>query len=100
HTRFSRDWSSDVCSSDLLPDADTAAWPVVNLVSRSFYLVPWTDGRIAVGPTREPGTGFAERTTLRGIHDILAGALAVAPGLEEGIGRAAWRGGRRSRAGG
>src|SRR5690606_39472799 len=24
HTRFSRDWSSDVCSSDLLPDAGGA----------------------------------------------------------------------------
>src|SRR5690606_19354070 len=22
HTRFSRDWSSDVCSSDLMPDVD------------------------------------------------------------------------------
>src|SRR5690606_40646443 len=26
HTRFSRDWSSDVCSSDLLIDSDTLTW--------------------------------------------------------------------------
>src|SRR5690606_40324402 len=35
HTRFSRDWSSDVCSSDL-PDADAAAHD-------------WA-GRMGVGP--------------------------------------------------
>src|SRR5690606_40838484 len=27
HTRFSRDWSSDVCSSDLLPELDEGLQP-------------------------------------------------------------------------
>src|SRR6266511_4192507 len=31
HTRFSRDWSSDVCSSDLKPSLDTTWWGIMVL---------------------------------------------------------------------
>src|SRR5690606_39932209 len=30
HTRFSRDWSSDVCSSDLLTTAHAGGWATVH----------------------------------------------------------------------
>src|SRR5690606_40659484 len=62
HTRFSRDWSSDVCSSDLLalsdvgklvvldnsspitlsiPDESTVSWPA----GAQIDIVQWGDGR-------------------------------------------------------
>src|SRR6266498_3385464 len=33
HTRCGRDWSSDVCSSDLLDDVDAAALPLAGLTA-------------------------------------------------------------------
>src|SRR5690606_40816495 len=47
HTRFSRDWSSDVCSSDLLlpknPQVSSRAWRAPSLRRKSL---PWP-----LGPT-------------------------------------------------
>src|SRR5690606_40139121 len=37
HTRFSRDWSSDVCSSDLLAFAQYAA--IKNYIALNFFLI-------------------------------------------------------------
>src|SRR5690606_40479143 len=54
HTRFSRDWSSDVCSSDL--GADAAARPVGQGIARLRTAapgIPQTDGhrlRLRRGP--------------------------------------------------
>src|SRR5690606_40299087 len=47
HTRFSRDWSSDVCSSDLASAGDPAAWggPVTDSVD-----LPGEDSVALVSP--------------------------------------------------
>lgn len=63
-----------------LPDADTRAWPVI-LPPGSHYLVPFDDGRIVAGATRETGSGFDYRVTAAGQREVLAEALRIAPGL-------------------
>jgi D-amino-acid dehydrogenase len=62
--------------------ADTGAWPSVHPLS-SHYLVGFDDSRIAVGATRETGSGFDPRVTAEGQRRVLADALRVAPGLSE-----------------
>src|SRR5215475_7220426 len=54
HTRFSRDWSSDVCSSDL------ATWACSDSASHSGFAPPATAG---TGPTpaSEPPAPAADR---------------------------------------
>jgi len=44
------------------------------------YLVPRNDGRLLIGATVE-STGFDERVTAQGIHELLHAALAAAPSL-------------------
>jgi D-amino-acid dehydrogenase len=44
-------------------------------------MVPWP-GRLVVGATRE-SVGFAPRTTLAGLMEVLAEAVRVAPGLRD-----------------
>lgn len=65
-----------------LPGVDTSAWPIV-LAFRGHYMVPWDDGRVAVGATRETGSGFSPHATAAGVIQVLAEALRVAPGLAE-----------------
>jgi D-amino-acid dehydrogenase len=65
-----------------LPGIDTRAWPIV-LAFRGHYMVPWDDSRVAVGATRETGSGFRPHTTAAGVSQVLAEALRVAPGLAE-----------------
>jgi D-amino-acid dehydrogenase len=62
-----------------LPDTDTSAWPLVRAF-RGHYMVPWP-GRMVVGATRE-SVGFAPRTTIAGIMEVLSETVRVAPGLE------------------
>lgn len=66
-----------------LPGTDTAAWPVV-LPPSSHYLLAFDDQRVVVGATRETGSGFDYRVTAAGQAEVLAEALAVAPGLGGG----------------
>jgi D-amino-acid dehydrogenase len=63
-----------------LPDTATGGWPIVNGF-RGHYIVPWPDGRVVVGATRETGTGFAAHTTAAGVYEVLGEALRLAPGL-------------------
>ena len=63
-----------------LPGIDTSAWPIV-LAFRGHYMVPWDDSRVAVGATRETGSGFSPHATAAGVIEVLAEALRVAPGL-------------------
>jgi D-amino-acid dehydrogenase len=63
-----------------LPGVDTSTWSIV-LAFRGHYMVPWDDGRVAVGATRETGSGFAPHPTAAGVLEVLAEALRVAPGL-------------------
>ncbi len=65
-----------------LPGIDTSAWPIV-LAFRGHYIVPWDDSRVAVGATRETGSGFSPHATAAGVIEVLAEALRVAPGLAE-----------------
>jgi D-amino-acid dehydrogenase len=61
-------------------DAETKDWPSVLPVA-SHYLVAFDGGRIAVGATRETGSGFDPRVTAAGQRQVLDDALRVAPGL-------------------
>lgn len=44
------------------------------------YLVPREDGRLLIGATVEP-TGFDERVTAAGVHELLHATLSAAPAL-------------------
>ncbi|WP_066414375.1 NAD(P)/FAD-dependent oxidoreductase [Halorubrum aethiopicum] len=65
-----------------LPDADTGSWPVLKGF-RHHYIVPWPDGRLVAGATRETGSGFDPRVTAGGLQEVLEEALRVAPGLDD-----------------
>jgi D-amino-acid dehydrogenase len=64
------------------PRVDTTAWPII-LAFRDHYMVPWPDGRVAAGATRETGSGFDPRLTAAGVREVLQEALRVAPGLAD-----------------
>lgn len=55
------------------------------------YLVPRDDGRLLVGATVEP-TGFDERVTAQGVHELLHAALWAAPTLAEFSMTESWAG--------
>ncbi len=61
---------------------DTTGWPIVSAF-RGHYMVPWPDERVAVGATRETGSGFDPRVTAAGMREVLHEALRVAPGLAD-----------------
>jgi D-amino-acid dehydrogenase len=60
---------------------DTARWPVLQPVL-SHYVVPWPDGRVALGATMEE-VGFDSRPTVGGIRQLLSEGLCLAPGLAD-----------------
>ena len=62
---------------------DISKWTIVNGF-RGHYIVPWPDGRVVVGASRETGSGFDPRLTAKGVRDVLAEALRTAPGLADG----------------
>lgn len=62
--------------------ADTSSWPSV-VPAGEHYLVALDAGRVAVGATRETGSGFDARITAAGVRSVLDNALAVAPGLAD-----------------
>lgn len=64
-----------------LDPADTSRWPVVLPGASGHYLLAFDDSRVVAGATRETGSGFDYRVTPAGLAEILAEALAVAPGL-------------------
>lgn len=61
--------------------ADTGSWPVVLPAGHGHYLVAFGGDRIVAGATRETGSGFSYRVTAGGLAQVLAEALAMAPGL-------------------
>ena len=65
-----------------LPGVDTTHWPSVHPLSH-HYLVAFDGSRIAVGATRETGSGFDARVTAAGQLQVLRDALSVAPGLAD-----------------
>jgi D-amino-acid dehydrogenase len=60
----------------------TASWPIVSPLL-SQYIVPWADGRVAVGATLEPDAGFDARPTAAGMRQLFSEMLRLAPGLAE-----------------
>jgi D-amino-acid dehydrogenase len=62
--------------------ADTSDWPTVTVFGGE-YLVPWPDGAVVAGATREPDAGLDPRVTAGGVHEVLDETLAVAPGLAD-----------------
>jgi D-amino-acid dehydrogenase len=60
--------------------ADIEAWPIVGGYG-DYYIVPWADGRVVVGATREEGAGFDPRATAGGVREVLQAGLRLAPGL-------------------
>jgi D-amino-acid dehydrogenase len=65
-----------------LEQAATEAWPIVQPVL-SYYVVPWPDGRLAVGGTMESEAGFDARPTAGGIRGLLTEVAQLAPGLDD-----------------
>ena len=65
-----------------LAGVDTAAWPAVMPLA-DHYLLPFANGRIVAGATREADAGFDPRVTAAGQLRVLADALAIAPGLAD-----------------
>ena len=65
-----------------LPGQDTGAWSIVMGFS-DHYQVPWPGGRVAVGATRETGSGFAAYATVSGVREVLHQAMRLAPGLRD-----------------
>src|SRR5690606_40832896 len=75
HTRFSRDWSSDVCSSDL---ADGVNYPIENVVGilpgvnpEGIMLVSHYDSRGHVGRTGEQGRSYGAMDDGYGVSTML-----------------------------
>jgi len=58
-------------------------WTIVNGF-RGHYIVPWPDGRVVVGASRETGSGYDPRLTAGGVREVLTEALRAAPGLVDG----------------
>ena len=65
-----------------IPGQDTSDWSIIGGFS-GHYQVPWPGGRVAVGATRETGSGFAPHATVEGIQQVLHEALRLAPGLRD-----------------
>lgn len=63
-------------------EAQTGVWPVLSPLGDEYH-VAWPGGRVAVGATRETGSGFDPRATVSGVRKMLDAALAVAPGLSD-----------------
>src|SRR5690606_40175930 len=79
HTRFSRDWSSDVCSSDLRIDlTNLAAGPLLAAAADFDRLVGTVNGRIAVA-----ASGNSQRDIVQTLNGD--GALLFSDGAIRGI---------------
>ena len=65
----------------LQTDADTSTWPVRQPIL-SHYVVPWSDGRVALGATHED-VGFDARATASGLRQLCSEGLRVSPGLAD-----------------
>ncbi len=63
-----------------VPGTTTTAWPVI-LGFGSQYLLAFPERRVVAGATREHDSGYDYRMTAGGVHEVLAEALRVAPGL-------------------
>src|SRR5690606_40808700 len=58
YTRFSRDWSSDVCSSDLSPAISHFPYHLVTSATQKDFYRDWTPASAGVTPTLSLETGI------------------------------------------
>lgn len=65
-----------------LPDHDVSSWPVLSTF-QSQYLVPWEDGRVAVGTTHDNEAEYNARTTVEGVTHLLETAQELVPDLAD-----------------
>lgn len=72
----------DTGRTDAAPGDASDEWPIVGGY-RDNYIVPWADGRVVVGATREEGVGFDPRVTAGGVDEVLGAGLRLAPGLAD-----------------
>ncbi|MEF8800313.1 MAG: FAD-dependent oxidoreductase [Halolamina sp.] len=72
----------DTSGTDAAPESASDEWAIVGGY-RENYLVPWADGRIVIGATREEGVGFDPRVTAGGLDEVTDAAMRMAPGLED-----------------
>lgn len=63
-------------------DADTGEWPIVEDL-HGHYIVPWPDGRVVAGATRETGSGFDVEPSDAGLAEVLHEAFRLIPALRD-----------------
>ena len=61
---------------------DTGSWPVISSVT-THYVVPWPDGHIVAGATRENAASLDNHITLQGVLEVLNEAVRNAPILNK-----------------
>lgn len=59
---------------------DVANWPII-VGMRGHYVVPWPDGHVVAGASRESQSGYSPWFTAGGQQEVLTEALRVVPGL-------------------
>ncbi|SFD95947.1 D-amino-acid dehydrogenase [Lentibacillus persicus] len=64
------------------PGSDTSSWPVM-LPPFNHYILGFGTGNVVVGATKENTETFDSQTTIGAVHELMAKALHVAPGLAE-----------------
>src|SRR5690606_19150890 len=87
HTSFSRDWSSDVCSSDLIPYCEAKSWfaststfPTTAFPSNSELISSITGPNILHGPHHS-----AQKSTTTGLSDFKTTSSKVASVISNAI---------------
>ncbi len=80
HLRLPDDASPGTGRSGSSASVDSGAWPMLSLPADQ-YQVAWPGGRVAVGATRETGSGFAPVVTAGGVRHVLDHALRATPAL-------------------
>lgn len=72
----------DTTGTAAAPEGSSEEWPIVGGY-RDNYIVPWADGRIVVGATREEDAGYDPRVTAGGLDHVTDATMRMAPGLED-----------------
>src|SRR5690606_39829463 len=86
HTRFSRDWSSDVCSSDLLAYRGWSYFQMVQLFGERFVKGQANSG-LAVSLVTKPSTAAVARNTVQEVYTQINADLQQARSEERRVGK-------------
>lgn len=66
----------------LSQNKEAATWPAI-VGMQGHYLLPFADGRVVAGATREKGSGYVPKWTARGQKEVLHQATRVLPVLDD-----------------